>query len=511
MKCFSSKPGLVSSRHRVAGGHASSKPPALLRGPRLPPRISLRTMAQAGSSVDPSPQPQEQQQVDAQQQQQQQLPQLQPYAPPPEGQYVPPPAPMVMPPPPPPLNPDGTPMSTATYMPQYPPQGYPGMPVRSPQEMYMASPYAYPPPPPPAYRAEETSSGLPWWLFVGIGVVVGGLIGKVQEYMKNPKTPQQMMTEMAMKQMMGAMGGPGAKPGGFPGGMPGGMPPGFPPGFPPTPPPPSATSGPSTTVDVPSYETAERKGDKFNNRFSAEGSPSPSSDSGSAAAASSSSTASSSEQDSMRREAAATAEAIDPIVKEPTSSSERKKSASSFFADVAAEDAAKKASSQSAGGQQTGGEAGSGATMSQMMEQMMRDPEMQKMLYPYLPEPMRNPTSIEWMLSNPEVKKQMSEMFESQNMMSPQMMEMMKSMDFNQDKVNAQFQELGLKPEDVISKVMSNPELAAGFSNPKVQAAIMDISQNPMNVVKYNDQPEIMKVLEKVTEVFKPDVPPNSR
>ena len=38
-------------------------------------------------------------------------------------------------------------------------------------------------------------------------------------------------------------------------------------------------------------------------------------------------------------------------------------------------------------------------------------------------------------------------------MMSPQMVEMMKSMDFNQDKVNAQFKEMGLKPEDVISKV----------------------------------------------------------
>ena len=37
-------------------------------------------------------------------------------------------------------------------------------------------------------------------------------------------------------------------------------------------------------------------------------------------------------------------------------------------------------------------------------------------------------------------------------------------------------QELGLKPEDVITKVMANPELAAGFSNPKVQAAIIDIS-----------------------------------
>lgn len=29
--------------------------------------------------------------------------------------------------------------------------------------------------------------------------------------------------------------------------------------------------------------------------------------------------------------------------------------------------------------------------MSDMMEQMLRNPEMQKMLYPYLPEPMRNP------------------------------------------------------------------------------------------------------------------------
>ena len=41
---------------------------------------------------------------------------------------------------------------------------------------------------------------------------------------------------------------------------------------------------------------------------------------------------------------------------------------------------------------------------------------------------------------------------------------------------------------------MANPELAAGFSNPKVQAAIMDISANPMNIMKYQSDPEIMKV-----------------
>lgn len=72
--------------------------------------------------------------------------------------------------------------------------------------------------------------------------------------------------------------------------------------------------------------------------------------------------------------------------------------------------------------------------------------------------------------------------------------------------VNQQFAELGLNPQDVISKVMANPELAAGFSNPKVQAAIMDISQNPMNIVKYQGDPEVMKVLEKVTEIFSPQV-----
>lgn len=58
--------------------------------------------------------------------------------------------------------------------------------------------------------------------------------------------------------------------------------------------------------------------------------------------------------------------------------------------------------------------AAAGGVMNEMMEQMLRNPEMQKMLYPYLPEPMRNPQSIEWMLNNPEVKKQMAQLFEQQ-------------------------------------------------------------------------------------------------
>ena len=37
--------------------------------------------------------------------------------------------------------------------------------------------------------------------------------------------------------------------------------------------------------------------------------------------------------------------------------------------------------------------------------------------------------------------------------MSPEMVNMMSQMDFSQEKVQQQFNELGLKPEDVIQKV----------------------------------------------------------
>ena len=35
--------------------------------------------------------------------------------------------------------------------------------------------------------------------------------------------------------------------------------------------------------------------------------------------------------------------------------------------------------------------------------------------------------------------------------------------------------QIGLTPEEVISKIMANPEVAMAFQNPKVQAAIMDV------------------------------------
>jgi len=35
--------------------------------------------------------------------------------------------------------------------------------------------------------------------------------------------------------------------------------------------------------------------------------------------------------------------------------------------------------------------------------------------------------------------------------------------------------QIGLSPEEVISKIMANPDVAMAFQNPRVQAAIMDV------------------------------------
>ncbi|XP_042507308.1 protein TIC 40, chloroplastic-like isoform X7 [Macadamia integrifolia] len=62
--------------------------------------------------------------------------------------------------------------------------------------------------------------------------------------------------------------------------------------------------------------------------------------------------------------------------------------------------------------------------------------------------------------------------------------------------------QIGLTPEEVISKIMANPEVAMAFQNPGVQAAIMDCSQNPLSVAKYQNEKEVKDVFNKIAELF---------
>ncbi|KZV57075.1 protein TIC 40, chloroplastic-like [Dorcoceras hygrometricum] len=139
------------------------------------------------------------------------------------------------------------------------------------------------------------------------------------------------------------------------------------------------------------------------------------------------------------------------------------------------------------------------------LEKMMEDPTVQKMVYPYLPEEMRNPSTFKWMLQNPQYRQQLQDMLNNMGgnpEWDNRMMENLKNFDLSSPEVKQQFDQIGLTPEEVISKIMANPDVAMAFQNPRVQAAIMECSQNPMNIVKYQNDKEVMDVFNKISELF---------
>lgn len=147
---------------------------------------------------------------------------------------------------------------------------------------------------------------------------------------------------------------------------------------------------------------------------------------------------------------------------------------------------------------------GSGLSV-EALEKMMEDPTVQKMVYPYLPEEMRNPTTFKWMLQNPQYRQQLEDMLNNMGGSAEwdnSMMDSLKNFDLSSPEVKQQFDQIGLTPEEVISKIMANPEVAMAFQNPKVQAAIMDCSQNPLSITKYQNDKEVMDVFNKISELF---------
>ncbi|KAA8538710.1 hypothetical protein F0562_028309 [Nyssa sinensis] len=78
-----------------------------------------------------------------------------------------------------------------------------------------------------------------------------------------------------------------------------------------------------------------------------------------------------------------------------------------FANQVSPNGAASKPGIGSSGGSSSTGEVGSVMSV-EALEKMMEDPTVQKMVYPYLPEEMRNPSTFKWMLQNPQYRQQLA-------------------------------------------------------------------------------------------------------
>ncbi|KAJ6421105.1 hypothetical protein OIU84_028478 [Salix udensis] len=161
-------------------------------------------------------------------------------------------------------------------------------------------------------------------------------------------------------------------------------------------------------------------------------------------------------------------------------------------------------------GSQSSQKAGSFLSV-EALEKMMDDPTVQKMfnsshiLAGIYPEEMRNPTTFKWMLQNPQYRQQLEEMLNNMSGSSEwdsRMVDSLKNFDLSSPEVKQQFDQIGLTPEEVISKIMANPDVALAFQNPRVQQAIMECSQNPLSIAKYQNDKEVMDVFNKISEIL---------
>ncbi|CAI5953341.1 unnamed protein product [Closterium sp. NIES-65] len=363
---------------------------------------------------------------------------------------------------------------------------------------------------PPPVRPSQPSSypGTPL-MWVGVGVALSLFASWGSKFV------MQRMQQAMMKQMLSAMQSGGGGPGGaanpfaaagmggganpFPGmggggaANPfGGMP------FPPPPPAASPSSSPSSSSSSPSSGSSKAKSSSTASKASAvvdvAAQVSDAKPAAAAAAAPSSATTSPSSSSSASSSSAASSAPAE----EAESSSKKK----SFFQD------AELVEEPSGGGFSWGntgsstGSSGSNASNAtwdtstnsfanggggggakgkmtvEALEKMLEDPMVQKMVFPYLPEEMRDPATFKWMMQSPMYRQQLESMLDNMGGtgFDDRVLDMMKSFDLNSPEVKDQFSQLGMSPEDVVGKIMSNPKLAAAFQNPRLQAAILDVS-----------------------------------
>ena len=366
-------------------------------------------------------------------------------------------------------------------------------------------------------------SSVPPLVWIGVGVLLGNVVGTALEFVKGgPQKMQEMAMQQMMKQMMKGAGGAGGM-----GGM-GGMG-----GFPPMPPMPPMGAGMGGFPPAPGAGGASP--------FSG---VSPIETSGGSAAGASSTSS------SATVEPAAARETVTPsAVQEGTQTSSTKKK--SAFKDVDV-DTSSTSSSTSASTSASGSSEGKGffdanptsqaaaasesapptpppgvdpasasasasssasadasSNFSSSMLDMLKDENMQKMLYPYLPEPMRNPQTFEWMLNDPTMRKQLEDMMQGQmaggapGAGAPNaVQDLMRDADMTPEKMQEQFNQMGMDPSEMVSKIMADPELAQLMTKPSVLSAIAECSKDPMALAKYTGDKEVMLVFEKMSSMF---------
>ena len=380
-------------------------------------------------------------------------------------------------------------------------------------------------PPPLAVAAPAAKSGWPAYVWFALGIGLTVVIQRILKFFTGGGL-QRLMLQQMMKNMQNQGAGAGGFPAagaGFPGGSPFGTAPGAGAGgFPPF-----GAAAATPTPDPPSFTTTAKPS-----------TPPPPAASATAAAPTEPRTSTAPAGDasagaSTSEAASASVGASDAPKKAPEAPKVEPKKGG-FFQDVSETETQNEfvakpveETSQSAAadaevvgdGGATGGGAGANAfggtspdAMMDMMESMMKDPNMRDYMLSSLPEGMRNPEMLDMMFKNPMMREQMKSMLANPDAMKemmqngmPDMSTMPNMQNMSAEDVKSHFDSLGMTQEQAIQAMYNDPELMSSMAKPKVQQAIMDVSQQPNNITKYADDPDIMKALTKMQQLFTPN------
>ncbi|KAL6530069.1 hypothetical protein OROMI_028714 [Orobanche minor] len=127
------------------------------------------------------------------------------------------------------------------------------------------------------------------------------------------------------------------------------------------------------------------------------------------------------------------------------------------------------------------------------VEKIMEDPKVLQMIFPYLPEAVRNPTIFKWVLQNPRFRQLFQDALNDTDTLKETL---------SSPVIKQAFDQIGLTHHEVVDKIMENPDVVMAVLNPRVLAAILDSSQNPRSIAKYQNDKEVMDVFNKVDELF---------
>lgn len=381
----------------------------------------------------------------------------------------------------------------------------------------------------PPSSSSDSYPGSPL-LWVGVGVALCVFVTKAVEWLK------KRLMKLAMEQMMNQMGGKGGSTSPFGQSSPF---PGFPPssGFPPSPgaftppgpfssPPPFASSPPSppfasTPLSPPPPSTTARKEGQVSSSNTSQSTP-LSSDKGSSSPREAAVFVDVDPKPSSSPSSPSSPTSSSPSSPTSSSPSEASNSSSSkqtdqepkkrFFQDAEVVDDSSNTWSGWSGytSTNTNGNGGAGKSTEtgrvtiEQLEQMLETPAIQNLVLQYVPEYMRNPDTIKWLLKNPEIRQKIEEQLGqlSEGEYGNQMADMLKQFDLTNPELTKQFETMGVTPEQAVQTIMSDPEVASAFQNPKIQMAILECAQNPANQLKYINDKEVMDVFEKISRLF---------